>query len=65
MSGQLAFIAIPETAAHLLAAHLELVMHALEDATSWREDRGDDDSAGAYQNLIDALDEIADPEVAA
>lgn len=60
MSGQLAFIAIPETAAQVLAARLELVRHALEDAASWRGELGDEDSCGAYQDLIDELDALED-----
>jgi hypothetical protein len=60
--GQLAFIAVPASAPEVLAAHLDLVRHALEDATSWRAEIDDDDSAAAYQNLIDALDALEDPE---
>lgn len=60
MSGQLAFIVIPETAAQVLAARLDLVRHALEDATSWRGDMGDEASAAAYQDLVDELDGVED-----
>jgi hypothetical protein len=60
VSGQLAFIAIPESAAEVLAASLPLIRHALEDATCWRGDMGDDESATAYQDLIDALDAAED-----
>jgi hypothetical protein len=60
VSGQLAFTAIPEGAVGILAASLPLVRHALEDATCWRGDMGDDESATAYQDLIDALDAAED-----
>lgn len=60
--GQLAFIAIPAGAPEVLAAHLDLVKHALEDATSWRDGLGDEESAAAYQTLIDQLDALEDPD---
>jgi hypothetical protein len=60
MSLQLAFAVLPPGAAELIAGRLELFRSALEDAAAWREQIGDEETAEAYQELADELEEMAD-----
>ena len=46
----------------ILSRNLRLVMHALDDARSRREEQGDEDSAEVYARLLDELEEFQDAE---
>jgi hypothetical protein len=61
MSAQLAFLVVPTSAAEVIEAHLDLIRDALEDATCWRADLEDDETAEAYQAVIAAIDATEEP----
>ena len=61
MSGQqLAFLVAADGPAAVIAANLELIKDALEDAAAWREHLEDERTAEAYEELAAEIERAED-----
>jgi hypothetical protein len=57
---QLAFLVADTDVLSVVAARLDLVKDALDDAAAWREHLEDGESADAYQELAAAIERAED-----